>query len=218
MSRQPHTKSCSSSAKVGFVESDTALRLWPALQVLPARSPSMCNQKIGLPELRAAALASSSELCQVIARKRSVTLASTSLDRAAMPLLGAGEPFAWAGSGTRTADPATTNASATAALMTDLLDRAPGPGAGKQEKQAPARRQLPASEGTPAGRPRLRRDHERVARLAQHRGALPHHPAHLDRPVQQRRIQVRRDRERDRQRRTAVVETGRQEDQRRRQE
>src|SRR5439155_22657234 len=46
------------------LESDTALRLWLALQQMPSRSPRACSQKMGLCCSWASCLASSSDDCQ----------------------------------------------------------------------------------------------------------------------------------------------------------
>src|SRR5262245_5288425 len=93
MSRQPQTNFDLSEENVGSSESDTALRLWPALQVAPVRSPSMCIQKIIFPSRRAAAWASASEVFQEMAVVRSATSFFTSWPFSAVPLTGTGELF-----------------------------------------------------------------------------------------------------------------------------
>src|SRR5262249_49322494 len=58
-------------------ESDTALRLWLALQVSPSRSPRACSQKIAFFCSRACSLASSSEDSQLTSLVSKATFFST---------------------------------------------------------------------------------------------------------------------------------------------
>src|SRR4026208_2302787 len=93
MSRQPQTNFDLREGKVGSSESDTALRLCPALQVAPFRSPSMCIQKIILWSRRAASFASASAVLQELAVASAATSFLTSGPFSAVPLVGTGEPF-----------------------------------------------------------------------------------------------------------------------------
>src|SRR5262245_30156789 len=92
MSRQPQTNFDLSDENVGSSESDTALRLWPALQVAPLRFPSMCIQKTILPSARARSLASPSDVFQEMAVVSRETSFLTSGPFSAVPLVGT-EPF-----------------------------------------------------------------------------------------------------------------------------
>jgi len=66
MSLTPQTKYCFKTWNAGSCESDTALKLLPALHVLPSRLPNICTQKISLFWERAASSAADNEVYQVI--------------------------------------------------------------------------------------------------------------------------------------------------------
>src|SRR6267378_1247429 len=57
----PHTNRLFSTLRTWSLESDTALKLWLALQQTPSRSPRACSQRIGLFCFWANSLASASE-------------------------------------------------------------------------------------------------------------------------------------------------------------
>src|SRR5436309_2463910 len=85
---QPQTNFDWSRDSVGSSESDTALRLWAALQVEPLRSPRTCHQKIILPSFWACVLASSRDVFQEIFSVSRSTSFWTSLPSSARPRVG----------------------------------------------------------------------------------------------------------------------------------
>src|SRR5271168_2344824 len=74
MSLKPRTKSFFRRFRVGSVESDTALKLLPALHVAPSILPNMCIQKTSFPCCCACASASFRSLYQWMSEVNSWTL------------------------------------------------------------------------------------------------------------------------------------------------
>src|SRR5437762_12963761 len=73
----PHTNWLFRTFSTPSLESDTALKLWLALQQTPSRSPRACSQKIGLFSFLASALASAIDENQWISSVNLVTFLST---------------------------------------------------------------------------------------------------------------------------------------------
>src|SRR5262245_41538101 len=74
---KPQTKLDLRTPSRRFEESDTALRLWLALQVSPSRSPRACSQKIAFFCSRACVFASSREESQLTSLVSRATFFST---------------------------------------------------------------------------------------------------------------------------------------------